>query len=105
MVLIRVLCSGLMIAAAASLAHAQSWSPGKPVRFIIPQVVGGGADAIGRLIAAALAERLGQPVVVDNRPGANGGVGAEALIRSPAAGPNLLPGFTPPLAPHPAGAH
>src|SRR5437870_11665762 len=94
MVLIRVLCSGLMIAAAASLAHAQSWAPGRPVRFIIPQVAGGGADAIGRLIAAALAERLGQPVVVDNRRCANGGGGAEALVRSPADGHNLLLGFT-----------
>jgi len=101
-VLIRVLCGGLMIAAAASLAHAQSWSPGKPVRFIIPQVAGGGADAIGRLIAAALAERLGQPLVVDNRPGANGGVGAEALIRSPADGHNLLLVFTSLMALNPA---
>jgi tripartite-type tricarboxylate transporter receptor subunit TctC len=102
MVSIRVLCTGLAIVAVASLAHAQSWSPGKPVRFIIPQVAGGGADAIGRVIAAGISERIGQSVVVDNRPGANGGVGAEALIRSPADGHSLLLVFTSLMALNPA---
>ncbi len=54
-----------------------SWAPNKPVRFIIPQVAGGGADAIGRTIAQALSDKVGQPVIVDNRPGTNGGVVAE----------------------------
>jgi len=88
--------------AAVSLVHGQTWSPGKPVRFIVPQVAGGGADAIGRVIAAGLSERIGQPVVVDNRPGANGGVGAEALIRSPADGYSLLLVFTSLIALNPA---
>jgi tripartite-type tricarboxylate transporter receptor subunit TctC len=72
------------------------------VRFIVPQVAGGGADSIGRVIAAGLSERIGQPVVVENRPGANGGVGAEALIRSPADGHSLLLVFTSLMALNPA---
>ena len=87
---------------ALSQAHAQDWSPARPVRFIVPQVAGGGADSIGRVIAAALSERIGHPVVVENRPGANGGVGAEALIRSPADGHSLLLVFTSLMALNPA---
>src|SRR5687767_14532503 len=73
---------------------AQDWTPSRPLRFIVPQAAGGGADSIGRLIANGLSERLGQPVIVDNRPGANGGVGAEVLIRAPADGHTLLLVFT-----------
>ena len=96
------LLAAISLAAAVSVAHAQAWSPGKPVRFIVPQVAGGGADSIGRVIAAALSERVGQPLVVDNRPGANGGVGAEALIRSPADGHSVLLVFTSLMALNPA---
>lgn len=99
---IRLLYVALGLLAAVSLAHGQTWSPGKPVRFIVPQVAGGGADSIGRVIAASLSERIGQPVVVENRPGANGGVGAEALIRSPADGHSLLLVFTSLMALNPA---
>lgn len=102
MVSIRVLCAGVCMLAAAVLAHGQTWSPGKPVRFIVPQVAGGGADAIGRVIAAGLSERIGQPLLVDNRPGANGGVGAEALLRAPADGYSLLLVFTSLMALNPA---
>jgi tripartite-type tricarboxylate transporter receptor subunit TctC len=79
-----------------------SWAPTKPVRFIIPQVAGGGADAIGRTIAQALSDKVGQPVIVDNRPGTNGGVGAELLIRSPADGHHLMLVFTSMMAINPA---
>jgi tripartite-type tricarboxylate transporter receptor subunit TctC len=81
---------------------AQEWTPSRPVRFIVPQAAGGGADTIGRLIANGLSERLGQPVIVDNRPGANGGVGAEVLIRAPADGHSLLLVFTSMMAINPA---
>lgn len=97
----RLVAVGVLCAAAA-LAHGQSWSPARPVRFIVPQVAGGGADAIGRVIAAGISERIGQPLVVDNRPGANGSVGAEALIRSPADGHTLLLVFTSLMALNPA---
>ena len=86
----------IMLLACAFNTHAwsQQWGPNKPVRLIVPQVAGGGADAIGRVIAQGISEQIGQPVVVDNRGGANGGVGVEALLRSPADGYNLLLVFT-----------
>jgi tripartite-type tricarboxylate transporter receptor subunit TctC len=99
---LRTACTLLTLMAAMPAAHAQSWTPNRTVRFIVPQVAGGGADAIGRAIAARLSDRIGQPVVVDNRPGANGGVGAEELIRSPADGHNLLLVFTSLMALNPA---
>ena len=97
---IGILCAAGMLASA--LCYGQSWSPARPVRFIVPQVAGGGADSIGRVIAQGLSERIGQPVVVENRPGANGGVGADALIRSPADGHALLLVFTSLMALNPA---
>lgn len=96
------LAAALVGALCAGFAAAQTWTPSKPVRFIVPQAAGGGADTIGRVIGAALSERVGQPVVVDNRPGANGGVGAEALIRAPADGHALLLVFTSMMAINPA---
>ena len=84
------------------LAWAQTWAPNKPVRLIIPQVPGGGADAIGRVIAQGISEQIGQPVVAENRPGTNGGVGVEALMRSPNDGYNLLLVFTSVMALNPA---
>jgi tripartite-type tricarboxylate transporter receptor subunit TctC len=89
-------------ALASSVAIAQQWNPSQPVRFIVPQVAGGGADTIGRSIAHGIGERLGQSIVVDNRPGANGGVGAEALLRAPADGHSLLLVFTSLMALNPA---
>jgi tripartite-type tricarboxylate transporter receptor subunit TctC len=83
-------------------AQANPWSPSKPVRLIIPQVAGGGADAIGRTIGQALSERLGQPVIVDNRPGTNGGVGMDVLMNAPADGYNLILVFTSMMAINPA---
>jgi tripartite-type tricarboxylate transporter receptor subunit TctC len=83
-------------------AQSSSWSPNKPVRLIIPQVAGGGADAIGRTIGQALAEKIGQPVIVDNRPGTNGGVGMDVLMNSPADGYNLILVFTSLMAINPA---
>jgi tripartite-type tricarboxylate transporter receptor subunit TctC len=86
------LCTNALLHGEFSMA--QSWAPNKPVRLIVPQVAGGGADAIGRVIAQGISDQIGQPVVVDNRPGANGGVGVETLLRSPADGYSLLLVFT-----------
>ncbi|HVQ62112.1 MAG TPA: tripartite tricarboxylate transporter substrate binding protein, partial [Burkholderiales bacterium] len=60
-----------------ALAAAQ-W-PGKPIKMIVPFPAGGGTDFIGRLAAKQLGDRLGQTVFVDNRGGANGAIGAQAL--------------------------
>lgn len=53
--------------------------PDRPVRFIVPTTAGGGSDTTTRVVAAKLAEYLGQPTVVDNRPGVSGNLGAERL--------------------------
>lgn len=62
-------------------AHAQAW-PEKPVRWIVPFPPGGPTDLVSRLIASKLAGQLGQPVIIENRPGAAGNVGMEAAAKS-----------------------
>ncbi|MGE4242861.1 Bug family tripartite tricarboxylate transporter substrate binding protein [Ramlibacter sp.] len=75
---------------AASFAHAQGANPAgwptKPIRLVIPYGTGGATDAIGRLLATKMADVLGQPVVIDNRPGANGAIGTAEVARAPADG-------------------
>lgn len=66
--------AGLMVGS----LHAQAY-PDRPIRFILPMAPGGGADIQGRIIGQKLAERLGQPVVVENRPGAGGNIGIESV--------------------------
>ena len=76
-------------AASSKFGRAQSF-PTRPVRLIVGQAAGSGSDVLARLIAQRLSDRLGQPFVVDNRPGAGGNIGAEAVVRSPADGHTLL---------------
>jgi len=59
-------------------ALTQAW-PGKPIRLIVPFPAGGGVDYIGRIVGKGLADRLGQQVVIDNRPGASGIIALEVL--------------------------
>ncbi len=86
----RSLLWGALLAAVAVLesAHAQGY-PVKPVRIIIPSAPGGPSDASGRGVAQALGEALGQPFVVENRPGADQMIGTEACARSAADGYTL----------------
>ena len=83
----------LLLAAALSLpalGFAQSGYPNKPIKFIVPYAAGGLPDTVARIFAQRLTDRLGQSVVVDNKPGANGVVAAQALATSPADGYTFL---------------
>ena len=80
----------LLIGAMIAPLGAQTY-PGKPVRLIIPfPAAGGGADYVGRVIAQKLAERLGQPVVTENRPGAAGNIGIELAAKARPDGYTIL---------------
>lgn len=87
------LALGLTLAASAAAAGAQDSWPSKPVRIIVPFSPGGGGDAVVRTISDKLAERLGQPVVIDNRPGASGYLGAQAVAGAAPDGYTLLMAF------------
>lgn len=81
----------------AETAHAQDWAPTKPVRIIVP-IVGSTNDVLARLVAPKLQEVLGQPVIVENKPGAGGNIGADLVAKSPPDGHTLLVGYNGPLA-------
>ncbi len=86
----RFLAAAATAALLAALpAHAQGW-PDKPVKVIVGFPPGGAADQIARLISTPLGEALGQPVLVENRPGANGNVAGDAVAKSLADGHTLL---------------
>ena len=84
----RVFVAGGLSALAAG-AWAQPGFPRKPIRLIVAFPPGGSTTVVARLLGQKMTERLGQPVIVDNRPGANGVIACEELLRSPADGHTL----------------
>ena len=87
-----VLLSVSALLAAATLpgiSSAQDY-PAKPIKLIIPYPPGGATDVIGRIVALKMSEALGQQLIVDNRAGATGSIGAGAAATSPADGYTLL---------------
>jgi tripartite-type tricarboxylate transporter receptor subunit TctC len=86
--LLRVALLSLLVV--SSPAVAQTLWPQKPVRIVVPFPGGGSADALCRIVAEKLSEAWKQPVIVDNRPGAGGNVGAEIVFHAPGDGYNLL---------------
>jgi tripartite-type tricarboxylate transporter receptor subunit TctC len=83
--------AAIALSAVSGFASAQAW-PSKPIRYIVPFAPGGTTDILGRTIAEKLAIALGQPVVVENKPGAGGGVGAEYTAKQPADGYTIMGG-------------
>ena len=90
----RTTIAALLAALPAARALAQAGYPDKPIRLVVPFAPGGNADLTGRLFAEALAKRLGQQVIVENRGGAGGAIGAEAVAKSAPDGYSLVLGST-----------
>ena len=85
------LSAGLFISLLCTLALADSY-PSKPIKAIVPFAPGSTTDQIGRAFAAKMSELLGQPIVIENRPGANGLIGADFVAKAPADGYTILIG-------------
>lgn len=91
--LLAKLALGVTIAGAAAMAAAQDNWPTRPIKIIVPFSPGGGGDAVVRVLTEKLGERLGQPVVIENRPGASGYIGAQLVATAPPDGYTILMGF------------
>jgi len=84
--LVMVLAFGIALVPAAALAQ----YPTRPVRLLVPYAAGGASDTAARALGQALSKALGQPVLIENRPGANGAIAAQAVLAAPADGYTLL---------------
>ncbi len=99
----RRLIITLGLGSAASLLPRTAFAayPDRPIRLIVPFAAGGNADIVGRLVGEQMGQALGQPVIVDNRGGAGGSIGAEAVARATPDGYTLLVGSNGPLTVNP----
>ncbi len=95
--LLRCVLAAVAFAAAAVLAQPQSW-PDKPIRFIVAAGPGSSLDALARVIGEKLKDRLGQPVIIENKPAAGGTVATAEVAKAAPDGYTLLLGFNGPLA-------
>jgi tripartite-type tricarboxylate transporter receptor subunit TctC len=84
------------------VASSQDAYPAKPIRLIVPFAPGGAVDVIARIVAKGASERLGQPMIIENRGGAGGGIGADAVARAAPDGYTLLMGSTATMAINPS---
>ncbi|HKC32540.1 MAG TPA: tripartite tricarboxylate transporter substrate-binding protein, partial [Xanthobacteraceae bacterium] len=85
---LRVALAFVLVLAASS-AHAQTY-PSRPIRLVVPFAAGGAVDVLARLLGSKLADQIGQPVIVENRPGAGGTLAADGVAKSPPDGYTIL---------------
>jgi tripartite-type tricarboxylate transporter receptor subunit TctC len=83
---------GAALVACAAVAQAQQGYPNRPIKLLVPWPPGGGVDTAARIIAQPLSERLGQPIIVENKPGVAGNLGTGLFTKEPADGYSLLMG-------------
>jgi tripartite-type tricarboxylate transporter receptor subunit TctC len=83
-------CALLAALVTPLVALAQSWPTAKPIRMVIPFPAGGATDIVGRTIAQKLSASIGQQIVIDNKPGAGGTIGADLVAKAPADGYTIL---------------
>ena len=88
---LHIAAGAAALPAVARTAKAQAY-PTRPVHWIVPFSPGGGTDLVARLMGQWLSERLGQPFIIENRPGAGTNIGTEAVVRAPPDGYTLLLG-------------
>jgi tripartite-type tricarboxylate transporter receptor subunit TctC len=88
---LRLAAGAAALPAVSRIARAQAY-PSRPVRIIVPFAPAGSTDIVARLLGQWLSERLGQQFIIENRPGASGNIGTEAVVRAPADGYTLLLG-------------
>ncbi|HPU53443.1 MAG TPA: tripartite tricarboxylate transporter substrate-binding protein, partial [Burkholderiaceae bacterium] len=81
---LSVLAAALLSGAISGPAAAQTIYPNRPVRVVVPYAPGGATDLMARIVAQRLGDILGQTVIIENKPGANSGIGAEQVAKSPA---------------------
>lgn len=85
---LKLIAAGCLLLGAGA-AFAQSY-PARPIRMVVGFAPGGAPDILGRILGQKLSEQMGQPVIVENRPGATGNIGAEAVAKAPADGYTIL---------------
>ena len=84
--------AAIVLVANPVLAQTAAPFPSKPIRVIVPFAAGGGTDVLARVLGEKMGASLGQPIVVDNKPGAGGIIGTDAMAKAPADGHTIMLG-------------